>query len=184
MRQQRQIDFPYLRHGILAGSLGAFVVACFFLIVDIAAGRPLATPTALGAALFLGEPFDLSRPPDATLIASYTAVHGVAFVGFASIAATLVLGARRPPKSAARRGILLAGAFFLVTTGFFYGLGALLGTPDLGAWRVLLANLLASVAMAVPLARLCPWTGPPDEVAREPGVLVGANGPKPPTPSV
>ena len=40
--------------GIRAGLVGASIIALWFLIVDTIAGRPLYTPTVLGAALFHG----------------------------------------------------------------------------------------------------------------------------------
>ena len=44
----------YLREGIIAGLIGAAVVAVWFLIYDAARGRPLRTPALLGAATFQG----------------------------------------------------------------------------------------------------------------------------------
>jgi hypothetical protein len=156
MERQRLSDFPYLRYGIPAGVIGAFVVAFFFLIVDFAAGRPLATPTALGAVLFRGEPFELSRSPDAALIVGYTAIHGTVFIAFASIAAGVLLGVGDRLGSALQRLLLLVGVLFLAATGIFYVFSALYGISALDGWRVLTANLLASLAMAVPLSRLQP----------------------------
>jgi len=52
-------DLPYLRYGIPTGLVGAAVVAVFFLVVDLVAGQPLATPSALGATLFRGEPTEI-----------------------------------------------------------------------------------------------------------------------------
>src|SRR5688572_16774181 len=88
---------PYYRWGVAAGLLGAFVVAVYFLALDLAAGRPLATPNALGSALFLGAPFDLARPISLTLIAGYTLVHGGLFLGLALLVSSLVLGSREHP---------------------------------------------------------------------------------------
>jgi len=69
----------YCRWGICAGVVGALAVAMFLLMIDLAVGRPFATPNALGATLFLGVPFDLARAPDPALIAGYSAVHGALF---------------------------------------------------------------------------------------------------------
>ena len=149
MKPQRSFGFPYLRYGILAGAIGASVVAFFFLMVDFMAGRPLATPTALGAV-----PFDLSRPPDLALIAGYTAIHGVVFVAFASIIAVVLLGTRNPPTSEVAQLGVLSAALFLASTAIFYAFSTVWTISSMDSWRVLGANLLASVAMAVPLARL------------------------------
>jgi hypothetical protein len=160
--------------------LGAFVVAVFFLILDIAAGRPLATPSALGAVLFLGEPFDLSRPLDPVMIAGYTAIHGTVFIAFASIAAVLLLSIGVRPRSDSQRAGVIVVALFLAATGIFYVFSQVSGISALDGWRVLVANLLAALAMAGPLARLQPR----DWRAGEPPLLVGADGLEPPTPSV
>ena len=48
--------------GAAAGALGALVIAVFFLVVDLAVRQALWTPSALGAALFLG-PDDLPAEP-------------------------------------------------------------------------------------------------------------------------
>src|SRR5438094_265370 len=46
---------PVLREGIIAGLIGAAVVAVWFLILDVARGRPFLTPTILRAAVFFGD---------------------------------------------------------------------------------------------------------------------------------
>jgi hypothetical protein len=179
MEDTNKMDPPYLRFGILAGVLGALVVAVFFLVVDVAAGRPLATPTALGATLFQGKPFDLSQPPSAPLIVGYTAVHGVVFVGLASITATLLLGARRSLGSRAAITAILTAVFFAASSALFFGFTVLWELPeirgDLSAWRVLVANLLASLAMAVPLAQVRPWRVPSGGEARRESTRHPAN---------
>ena len=40
----------YLREGIVAGLIGAAIIAVWFLIYDAARGRPFRTPALLGAA--------------------------------------------------------------------------------------------------------------------------------------
>lgn len=170
MKQQETPGLPYLRHGFLAGALGAGTVALFFLVVDLISGRPLATPSALGATLFLAEPFDLGRTPSAALVAGYTAIHSAIFVALASITAALLLGAPRPAGSVpGRRAAALATVFFVGSTAVFFGFTALWEMPEiwseLGAWRVLAANAVAAFAMAVPLARLRSFE--PDSPRRE-----------------
>src|SRR5262245_64037469 len=46
--------FRYLREGIIAGLIGAALVAVWFLIYDAARGRAVRTPAVLGAATFQG----------------------------------------------------------------------------------------------------------------------------------
>ena len=45
---------PVLRDGVIAGLIGAAAVALWFLVFDIARGRPLLTPALLGGAVFQG----------------------------------------------------------------------------------------------------------------------------------
>lgn len=145
--------YPYIREGIQAGVIGASIVAVFFFFVDLAAERPLATPNALGAALFLGESPDLSRALSWPLILGYTAAHGTVFIGFASVAATLLLGF---PRLALGVPIMLAVgvSLFAALAAFFF---ALTLATDLSAWgvlgtgRVAAANALAAAGMTASL---------------------------------
>jgi hypothetical protein len=43
-----------LREGILAGAIGAVVVAGWFLVTDVLQGRPLSTPSVLGQVVLYG----------------------------------------------------------------------------------------------------------------------------------
>jgi hypothetical protein len=146
---------PYLRYGVPAGLLGAVVVALFFFLLDLVAGRPLATPNALGAALFLDRPFDVSAPLSPALITGFTAVHGAVFIAMASIAAVLILAARRLPEGGTLFFVMTA-LLFAACEGVFFGLTLL---ADLSVWselgfgRVAVANLLASAGMAALLIR-------------------------------
>ena len=49
--------------GVIAGVIGATVIAVWFFIVDLVQGRPLYTPTVLGTALFGGENGLTGRDP-------------------------------------------------------------------------------------------------------------------------
>lgn len=150
METRRLGDFPYIQIGILAGLLGAF-------------GRPFATPTALGATLFRGEPFDLSRTPELVLVAGYSAVHGTVFIALAAIAAGVLLGVGDRLKSAAARQIMLVSTLFVALTVISYVFSAVAEISALDGWRVLCANLLAAVAMALPLSRVEEVHEPPSE---------------------
>jgi quercetin dioxygenase-like cupin family protein len=145
---------PYYRWGVAAGLLGAFVVAVFFLAIDLAAGRPLATPNALGSALFLGIPFDLTQPLRAIVILGYTAVHGALFAGVALAVSALVLGARQHPPSTPTLALLLTGSFFAALTVLFSCFSLISTSLAIGLHTplVLGANLLASISMALLLA--------------------------------
>lgn len=144
---------PHVREGLRAGVIGASVVAIFFLLFDLAAGRPLATPTALGAAVFLGEPIDLARPLSAPLVLGYSLLHGVAFVALSGLGAALLLGAERSAWSRWTPGVVFVGLFlacevFFLVLSFFVGLSV---WSAMGAGRVALANALASAAMTASL---------------------------------
>ena len=54
---------PILREGVVGGLIGAAVVALWFLLFDLARGKPLLTPALLGAAVFYGvnNPIEIGR---------------------------------------------------------------------------------------------------------------------------
>jgi hypothetical protein len=167
-----------LREGIIAGLIGAATVAVWFLIFDIARGEPLLTPSVLGSAVFLGA--DVPVEPGIRLgpILGYTILHGLAFMAFGVIAATIMAVAEREPA--------LFVAFVILFAAFeaaFFGVLGVLGQGVRGAlvwWSVLVGNLLASIAMlwfllrahrALPRTLVGSWGG----VLRE-GVVAGVLG--------
>ena len=77
-----------LSEGVVAGLIGAAIVALWFLEIDTIQGEPLRTPQLLGTA-FLRQPGGLPA------VVAYTIVHGVAFVAFGVAASLLVAGAER-----------------------------------------------------------------------------------------
>src|SRR3972149_2596774 len=146
-----------LREGIVAGLLGAAVVAVWFLFFDLARGRPLLTPGPpraagvpgvpglLGAAVFQGvtDPIGLEIAPGNVL--GYTLLHGLAFVAFGVIAASVMAVSEREPALFVAFAILFA--CFEV---FCVGARGALGHSMVGAlvgWAILIGNLLASIAM-------------------------------------
>jgi hypothetical protein len=134
--------------GLVAGLLGAAVIAIWFLVLDTAAGRPFHTPTILGTAIFrggqgLGSPETV--PVSFEMVLLYTWVHALVFCVLGGVAARLLAVADRQPN--AGFGILLIFVVFefgfLVVTLFF-------AEPVLRAltWPAILGgNLLAAVAM-------------------------------------
>jgi hypothetical protein len=165
-----------LREGVVAGVIGAAVVAVWFLLFDMAAGRPFHTPAFLGTILFYGldAPVTVSAGP----VLGYTIVHGLAFIGFGIIAAAVIAASEREPSLLIAVVILFAcfETFFLGVVGVV-GRGAV----DVPAWwEILLANFLAAVAMlgyfllrhrALPRILVGSWAG----VLRE-GVVAGILG--------
>jgi hypothetical protein len=134
-----------LREGIVAGLIGAAVVALWFLVYDIARGQPFSTPGLLGAFVFYGVNSPAGLSPALGPILGYTVLHGLAFIAFGVIAATLMAMSEREP--ALFIGFIILFACF---EAFFFAMVQVLGLSKSGAlvwWSVLVGNLLASVAM-------------------------------------
>lgn len=139
--------------GLVAGLLGGSVVALVFLVIDLAAGRPLWTPSLLGSALFLGGAH-ADGALDLRMVLAYTGVHMSSFVavGVAAAFATRLLE-RHPPAA-----FVLLFLFLVFETAF---LGFTLRVaPEaigtLGSAAVGIANLLAAGTMAAFFARRHP----------------------------
>src|SRR4029453_14717624 len=148
-----------LREGVVAGVLGAAVVALWFFAIDAIQGEPLRTPRLLGTAL-LGA----GAPPAGML--AYPVVHGLAFVAFGTLGALLIEGAERQP--------LLVFALVILFTAFeifFFGAVVILASwilDELAGWTIFVGNILAAAAMlayyfsgprAPPRRLPPPWAG-------------------------
>ena len=134
-----------LREGIVAGLIGAAVVAIWFFVFDILRGRPFLTPSLLGSLVFLGVNTPTATAPAVGPILGYTILHGLAFVAFGVVAATMLAMSDREPALFIAFVILFA--CFEV---FFFGVLGVLGRGVQTAlvwWSVLVGNLLASFAM-------------------------------------
>ena len=167
-----------LKEGIVAGLIGAAVVAGWFFVFDFARGKPLLTPSLLGAFVFQGVNNPIGLEPDMWPILGYTLLHGVAFMAFGVIAASLIAVAARERALFIAFVILFAAfeVFFVAILGTF-------GRSILGAlvwWSVLIGNLLASIAMlaylfradrSLPASLVGSWAG----VIRE-GIVAGILG--------
>ena len=79
-----------LREGIVTGLIGATVVAVWFLVFDLARGKPLFTPALLGNALFYGVNNPLGLEVTLGPVIGYTIIHGLAFIAFGVIAASVM----------------------------------------------------------------------------------------------
>jgi hypothetical protein len=167
-----------LREGIVAGLIGAAVVALWFFVFDLFRGRPFLTPTLLGSLVFQGVNTPIGMEARIGPIVGYTILHGLAFVAFGIVAAALMAVSEREPALFIAFVILFA--CFEV---FFFGVVGALGQAVREAlvwWAVLIGNLLASVAMltvlfrahrALPRTLIGSWGG----VLRE-GVIAGLAG--------
>jgi hypothetical protein len=134
-----------LREGVVVGLIGATVVAVWFLLFDLARGKPLLTPALLGAAVFYGVNNPIGLSIAAGPIIGYTILHGLAFIAFGVLAATVMAASEREPTLFIGF-VILFGAF----ETFFFGIVSVLGQSMLGAlvwWAILVGNLLATVAM-------------------------------------
>lgn len=135
--------------GIVAGVLGAGVVALWFLILDSIDGRPFYTPTVLGTALFrhgagLDSPGAL--PVSLEMVGMFTWVHTLVFVVIGGLASRLLMVAERNPSFGF--GVLLL--FVVFQAGFTVAamLFAAQVVQALGWPAILTANLFAASTMA------------------------------------
>lgn len=139
--------------GIIAGIVGATVLAAWFFILDTLYGRPLYTPSVLGSALFRSnhvpsEFHHLAVPIEMTIM--YTWVHVMVFGVVGVIASRLLVYAKENPNF----GFAILLLFVFLEFGFV-GAAFLFAEPLLGliAWHtVLLGNFFAALGMAV-----CLW---------------------------
>ena len=134
-----------LLDGLFTGMIGALVVALWFLVLDVIAGRPLHTPALLGTFLLHGGEAARQATIAPLEIAAYTAFHFIAFilVGIA-LSWMMTLFERFPIM------------FFVILVLFvclqlaFFGLNVVLGAQIVGqfsAWSVVVANILAATGM-------------------------------------
>jgi hypothetical protein len=133
--------------GLIAGIIGASVIAIWFLFLDTVSGLPLYAPTVLGAALFLG-PEDLASTEavqlSLNLTLMYTWVHVLAFVMLGEIAAYLLF------LTGKNHNLGFCIFLFALLEFGFVGIVFVFAEPVLDqlAWpAVLLGNLLAAAAM-------------------------------------
>jgi hypothetical protein len=130
----------------MAGLVGGFIIALWFLIFDAASGHPLQTPALLAAALLHGTrtPVTLTGA-EWTLVAEYTLAHFMVFAVLGAIGALLIDGAERHPE--------LFGTLLIFTIAFevfFIALVMLAGPAAAAAmpwWKIIAGNLMATASM-------------------------------------
>jgi hypothetical protein len=148
-----------VREGIVAGLLGAAVIAGWFLIVDTIAGRPLHTPALLGAIVArAADPIVAADGANRLqYVALYTPIHCLLFALFGVVVMYLTHRAQRQPSI-----LMLALILFVAFEGGFTGLVAILEQTALGdlAWyQVAIGNLVAVVVMGWYVLRRHPGMG-------------------------
>jgi putative oxidoreductase len=139
------VPHPMLKDGVIAGLIGAAVIAVWFGIIDVISGHPFFTPATLGRGLL--SVFGDVTPDQGmvTFVLVYTVFHFTAFMFVGLVASLIVHLARQEPS------ILLGFAILFAATEIgIYGLVAFLGewSPLLHAWLpIMVGNLLAAAAM-------------------------------------
>jgi hypothetical protein len=144
----------FRRHGLVAGLLGAAVLAAWFLVLDLLDGRPLATPTFLAQALLSGGAAGESVQtvvPSLGQTFVFTVVHALVFVAI-GMAVAEFLRIFDLVHSKAFTVVLLFGAICLAFAAFGV-IFAAVGPDRISVQHAFLANLLAALAMAGYLAR-------------------------------
>jgi len=153
-----------LREGIITGFIGAFVVAGWFLVTDLAQGRPFSAPSVLGQVILyrITDPVVGSPVWGATI--AYTLLHFGAFAVFGIAATWMIHLAMTSPL--ARFGLMIMAVvfelfFIMMTYAVFTGTSFLFPW-----WSVLVANTLSLLAMSYALLRRHP--GLKQQFQREP----------------
>jgi hypothetical protein len=145
--------------GIIAGLIGAAIVAIWFLFMDTVTRLPLYTPTVLGEGLFLKEQGLDSNAGELVslkLTLMYSGVHGLVFMVLGVIAAYLLL----LPQRKLHLGIVLLALFIVLELGFV-ATAFIAAKPVLDelAWPIVLTgNFLAAAGMACYLSLRRPAT--------------------------
>jgi hypothetical protein len=129
--------------GITAGLIGATVIAVWFFLLDLGAGRMLATPTMLGTSLatLVGQ-----EPSVPAAVISYTLFHYAIFTGIGLLCSWVVNGSERSP-SVLIGFILLVVAFEVGWAGWTAVLADRTNFGELAWYQVFIANLLAAASI-------------------------------------
>ena len=145
--QFADVPHPLLHDGVIAGLIGATVIAVWFFIFDALAGQPFFTPATLGHGLLdvLGKQ-PVQDDSMVIHVLAYTVFHFAAFMLVGLVTSLIVFLAQREPS-------ILFG-FLVLFVAFelgFYGLVGLLhqatALREFAWYTVLAGNLLAALAM-------------------------------------
>jgi hypothetical protein len=146
-----------IREGLIAGLLGATIVALWYLVFDSAAGKPFHTPNVLGKVFFRGDLDPGVREVVPGIVAGYTVAHLILFA-LAGLALTLVV--HLATRNLALRMGLWMG--LVVVFCLFTGLTYMLTTATeerVPLWSVVGGSLLGVGAMGWYLWRRHPRLG-------------------------
>ncbi len=134
-----------VREGLVAGLLGATIVAAWYFVFDAAAGKPFHTPNVLGKVFFRGDLTPGVREVVPGIVAGYTVLHVIMFALVGILLAFLVHLATR--NLALRMGLWMG---LVVAFCFFTGLTYMLATATgerFPLWSVVGGSLLAVATM-------------------------------------
>lgn len=154
MERDASEAMPYLESAVPVGLAGAAVVAVFVFGLDVVAGRPLATPNALGAAIFRGEAFSLNAPIQTVSVFGYSLLHSVLCVIMATAAITAEYTWTRQGLSKLTQFAIGTPLLFLSLQAGFMTLALLLDidwVSEFGLKRLLATNALAAITMSTVL---------------------------------
>jgi len=135
--------------GLIAGIIGAAIIAIWFLFLDAVIRLPFYTPTVLGEGLFLrAQDLALTEGEQVSLKLTlmYTAVHGLVFIVLGVIVACFLLLTRKKLNL----GLWILLIFVILEFGFV-GTASVFAEPVLHelAWPVvLIGNFLSAAGMA------------------------------------
>lgn len=132
-------------NGVVAGFIGAVVVAAWFLTIDAIQGQPFHTPSLIGSVVFRGASVVDAQAVDGAMIFAYTGMHGVLFFVVGLLFAWVFTQIDEHPQL----GVLLI-LVFLLFQAILFGLEVTI-VPRLvgaiGAASVGFANLISVGAM-------------------------------------
>jgi hypothetical protein len=139
------------QEGVVAGLVGATMVASWFLVIDALQGRLFFTPAALGSILLLGVQDPAAVEVGAGIVAAYTALHFTAFIALGLLASALAARAER------HEHVLLGAVLLFVTMEVFViGMIAIAASwllSEVPWWSIAVANVLAAIVMGTYLWR-------------------------------
>ena len=151
----------FRKQGALAGLFGAFLLAGWFLYLDMLRDKPLFTPTLLGAALLgregTGALQTLRGSVPLTLL--FTMVHGLVFVAIGT-GATYLLERFALVRHRALIILLIFGVLCLGFFAFAANVSAI-GPQTIAVRDAFVGNAIAALGMGIYLARMLPPSPPP-----------------------